>query len=391
MNLLKHNMRAMFRFTFLSNVQPYYVVLVLYFVHILDSFTLGASVWATVQIAQAILEIPTGIISDRVGRVVSMRIGAIASLAGLIIYALAPGYALLLVGAALQGLSFAMFSGNNNALIYDSARDSGQRSEFHSFYSKNNIALEVGGIIAAISGSILASISYSLVLWISVVPQVLAVLTTFTLIEPTRTSPLSGNIFSHLSDVFRYYRANAHLRMMSIASIIGGGVGGASWNMMPAYYKQFVPLPYVGVLLSANYIWSTIGFKTSGWFMKRFNPVTIVLASEAYSRTVSFLALAVSSFASPFIMVFHGLPYGPSDTAGKHLIHKEFTDAQRATMDSLNSLVTSGVYAGFLVFTGFLADRFSPTMAILVCNICLLPSFFIIRATFKTKQMTSNV
>lgn len=391
MNLLKHNMRAMFRFTFLSNVQPYYVVLVLYFAHILDSFTLGASVWATVQIAQAILEIPTGVISDRVGRVVSMQIGALASLAGLVIYALAPGYALLLVGAVLQGLSFAMFSGNNNALIYDSARDSGQRSEFHSFYAKNNIALEVGGIIAAISGSILASISYSLVLWISVVPQVLAVLTTFTLIEPTRTSPMSGNVFSHLGEVYKYYRVNEHLRMMSIASIIGGGVGGASWNMMPAYYKQFVPLPYVGVLLSANYIWSTIGFKTSGWYMKRLKPATILLSGEVFSRTVSFVALALSSVASPFVMMLHGAPYGPTDTAKQHLLHEEFTDAQRATMDSLNSLVTSIVFAGFLVFTGYLADKFSPSLAILVCNICMLPVFFIYRSTFKDKLKKSKV
>ncbi len=385
MNLLQHNMRALFCFMFLSNVQPYYVVLVLYFAHILHSFTLGATVWATVQIAQAILEIPTGIVSDRIGRVVSMRIGAVASLAGLVIYALAPAYALLLVGAVLQGLSFALFSGTSNALMYDSARHAGERDEFHRYYSKINIALEVGGIISAIAGTILAAISYTWVLWISVVPQVLAVLTSFTLIEPPRTTPVTGTFLNHLGDTFRYYRANSHLRMMSFASILGGGVGGAAWNMMPAYYRQYVPLSYVGSLLSANYIWSTVGFKTSNWFMKRFKPTTILLFSEAYSRIVSFIALAASSVVSPFIMLFYGLTYAPGDTAKQHLLHKEFTDDQRATMDSLNSLATSGVYAGFLVLTGYIADKYSPSTAILVCNIVMIPVFFICRSTFRRK------
>lgn len=390
MNLLKHNMRALFRFTFLSNVQPYYLVLVLYLSHVLHSFALGTSVWAFVQISQAILEIPTGVVSDRVGRVVSMKIGALASLAGLLVYATTTNYWILLVGAAMQGLSFAMFSGNNNALIYDSARSAGEKDDFHSYYSKTNIALEVGGIIAAIGGTMLASISYILVLWISVIPQVLAVLVTFTMIEPPRHSPLSGNIFSHLGDVYRHYKNNSHLRMLSIASILSGSVGGASWNMMPAFYRQYVPLSWVGTLLSANYIWSTIGFKTSGWFIKRFKPATILLTGEAFSRTVSFVALILSSAASPFVMMLHGLPYGPTDTAKQHLIHKEFSDAQRATMDSLNSLVTSVIYAAFLVFVGFLADKFSPSVAILVCNICLLPVFFIYRSTFKRKSNPTN-
>jgi MFS family permease len=111
-----------------------------------------------------------------------------------------------------------------------------------------------------------------------------------------------------------------------------------------------------------------------------------LLAGEAYSRTVSFAALATSTVASPFIMMFYGAPYGPSDTAKQHLLHKEFTDAQRATMDSLNSLVTSIVYAGFLVLVGYLADQYSPRISLLVCNLFLLPIFFILRATFRSRS-----
>ena len=383
MNLLQHNMRALFRFTFLSNVQPYYVVLVLYFAHILHSYALAASVWAFVQIAQAALEIPTGVISDRISRVFSLQLGAMASLSGLLIYALSTSYPVLLLGAALQGLSFALFSGNNNAIIYDSARHAGEKGDFHKYYSKTNIALEVGGIIAAISGSILAAISYTWVLWISVIPQALAILVAFTFIEPPRTSPVSGNVYGHLKDVLKHYKHNSHLRMMSIASIIGGGVGGAAWNIMPAYYRMYVPLSYVGFLTSANYIWSTLGFNQSSWFMKRFKPATILLVGEAYSRVVSCVALVSSTFASPFIMMFYGAPYGPTDTAKQHLLHQEFTDAQRATMDSLNSLATSAVYAGFLVLVGYVADKYSPRVSLLVCNLFLLPVFFIYRATFK--------
>jgi MFS family permease len=174
--------------------------------------------------------------------------------------------------------------------------------------------------------------------------------------------------------------------MLSLASILSGGIGRAIWNIMPAYYAQYVPLAYVGSMLSANYVWSTIGFTLNGWFKKRLEPRKILLLSEVYPRAISILAIASSTLVTPFIMTLHGLMYAPGDTAKQHLLHIEFTDEQRATMDSINSLLTSCVYAIFLVLVGCLVDKYNPSTAIFVCNAILIPVFFIYKSTFRRNK-----
>jgi MFS family permease len=387
--LLKLNMRGLLTFSFFSNFRPYYVIVIVYFAHIVHSYALAASILAVAQIAQACMELPTGILSDRIGRVTCIRIGALTSIVSLLLYTIASDYSMLVVGALLEGLWVAMFSGNNNALIYDSASQAGQRKQFHSFYSRINVALESAGFLAAILGGLLAARSFSLLLWVSVIPQVLAFLITFRLREPAVLSPMETTPIKHLIEALRYYRQNTRLRVMSLAAILGDGIGGAMFNILPTYYRQYLPLSVVGSMVSFNYIASAVGFKYSNWFMRRFNPLRILIGGELYSRVVGMFALSISTIFSPFLFALSVITYGPSDVAKQHLLHEEFTDNQRATMQSFNSLLSSGLYAIFLVIAGWLADRYSPTVALLVCSFCSLPIILMYRGMFKSSKSQS--
>lgn len=381
-SLLQHNMKTLFRYVLATSFRPYYIVLVLYFAHVLNSYALAGSLLAILPISQAFFEVPTGVISDKIGRVFSIKLSVALEIVALLLYTLIPQYWALALGSVILGCTFALTSGNNDALIYDSARNAGKHSSFHSYYSKINIALEVSGFVAAILAGFLAAKSFQLVMWASIIPQVIGYVLALRLIEPERVTTVSENVFAHLKDILRVYKTNVRLRALSIASIIGGGVGGAKWNMQPAYYSQYVPISFVGVFVSCNYLWSTIGFYTSDWFMKRFKPINILLTSEVYSRAMNFLALGLSTIAAPITMALSAITYGPQDVAMQHLLHEDFTDAQRATMASLNSLLTSIVYGLFLIITGFVADKYGLSAAFILCNVFLLPVIFIYRGVF---------
>lgn len=382
-SLLQHNMKTLFRYVLATSFRPYYIVLVLYFAHVLNSYALAGTLLAILPISQAFFEVPTGIISDKIGRVFSVRLSVALEIVGLLLYTLIPQYWALALGSVLLGCTFALTSGNNDALIYDSARNAGKHGSFHSYYSRINIALEVSGFVAAILAGFLAAKSFQLVMWVSIIPQVIGYILAVRLIEPERVTTVSENIFTHLKDIVRTYKENVRLRELSLASIVGGGVGGAKWNMQPAYYSQYVPISFVGIFVSCNYLWSTVGFYTSDWFMKRFKPINILLTSEVYTRAMNFLALGLSTIAAPITMALSAITYGPQDTAMQHLLHQDFTDKQRATMGSLNSLLTSMVYGLFLIITGYIADKHGLIAAFLLCNICLLPVIFIYRNVFK--------
>jgi MFS family permease len=152
---------------------------------------------------------------------------------------------------------------------------------------------------------------------------------------------------------------------------MGGGF--STWELWPAFYQQFMPVWAVGMVLSSNFLQSALGFAASGWIMRRFKAVDVMLAGEVYARMIMLPALIFPSPASPALMALGGASYGPSTVASGTLLHEEFTDHQRATMASITSLLSNAVYAVFALGIGLVADRWGAGRAIMVGQLMLLP------------------
>jgi len=76
-------------------------VAILYYSHVSGSFALGMSIFSIVMLAQAILELPTGIYSDKIGRIKTIRLEAIIRCLAFFFYLIAPSYLYLVIGAIL--------------------------------------------------------------------------------------------------------------------------------------------------------------------------------------------------------------------------------------------------------------------------------------------------
>jgi len=364
------NARALNIFSFWFCLRFYNAVAILYFAHATGSYVLGVSILVIAQVAQGLLEVPAGIVSDRVGRVWCLRIGAVASLISVTSYA-GGTYWWLACGAVLDGLWRAMFNGNNEALLYESARESGTLDRFPRHLGNLNVAAEVAGFTAVMAGGFVAAWSMEWTLWLTALAQVPAIVVGFWLVEPKKHVVHAANVWTHFREALGYMRRNMVLRNLSMAKIIGDGF--ATFALWPAFYRQWMPVWAVGAMYSANWLLSAVGFAASGWFMKRFRPASIVLGSEMYSRALMLPVLIVPSPVSPVFMALGGASYGPSTVANGTLMHEEFTDHQRATMASINSLLSNALYLVVAPVLGLVADRWGAGRAIMVGQICLLP------------------
>ena len=160
------NARVLNIFSFWFCLRFIGTVAIIYYAHVTGSYVLGVSILVIVQVAQGLLEVPTGIVSDRLGRVWCLRIGAMASLISMVCYA-GGTYSWLVVGAVLEGLWRALFSGNNEALLYESARESGDVSGFGRHLGRLNVAMEVAGFMAVAMGGFVAMWSFAAALWLT--------------------------------------------------------------------------------------------------------------------------------------------------------------------------------------------------------------------------------
>lgn len=351
------NIRLLGWFNFWADFRPYAPIAILYFSEVSGSYALGMSVFSATMLAQSLFEVPTGVLSDRVGRKQTVVYGAVAGVFALTFYAIGGTYLALITGAIFEGLGRAFYSGNNEALLHDTLAESGQREAYQEFLGKTSSMFQLALGISSIIGSLIAAISFQVVLWLSVVPMVLALLVSLRLVEPKVHTGHVGNIYAHLTTAFRNIVRNPRLRLLSAASVLSYAIGEASWLFRSAFIETLWPVWAIGVAQTIGNLTAALGFYFAGRIIRRFGEFRLLIGGMSLSELVNLIGLLVPTVLSPALMASNSIFYGVNSVAINGLIQREFTDEQRATMGSLNSFAGSLVFAVFSFLLGTLADR----------------------------------
>jgi MFS family permease len=178
------------------------------------------SIFSIAQIADAVFEIPTGVLSDRIGRKYTVVLGAVAKLLSLVCYAAGQSYVVFAIGAIFDGLALAFHSGNNDALLYDTVSELGEKDTCHEHLGKTTSMFYPALTIASLLGGFVASVSFPLIFWLSVIPQVGCIIISLRLVEPKSHERASRTMYGHLQEAFRLLYTNVQLRRLSVAEII---------------------------------------------------------------------------------------------------------------------------------------------------------------------------
>jgi MFS family permease len=370
---LKRNIQLLQQFNFLSNFTFFTAITLIYFVKITGSYALGISIFSVIQVTRGIFEVPSGVWSDNLGRKKCLLVGALLNLSSVVLYAIGYSYVFLFFGAILQGASMAFFSGNNEALLFESSSATQRKQKYEENLGKLRSSAEFAWMISGFIGSILAHWSFPLIMWLSVIPQILSLLVGFQFTEPKIHREKISNYYLHLKKAVQMFIENKKLRNLSIADIVNFGVGEAAWPLVSAFYNTVVPVWAVGVIISQNFMLSAIGFRASGKIIKRFKALNLIIFDGIYGRIVRIIALAYPTILSPFLMTYSGILFGPVTVATHSLMHKEFSDQQRATMSSLNSLLGSFLFSICALCVGITADKLGTAKTLLILQFITLP------------------
>lgn len=353
-------------FNFWAEFRPYAPIAILYFEQVSGSYALAMSVYSAARLAQSAFEVPTGILSDRVGRKFTVVYGAGAAIISLLCYAIGGGYGALLLGGVFEGLSQAFYSGNNEALLYDTLAEMDQRDTFQDYLGKVSSMWQFALAGSALLGSLIAVVSYQTVMWVSVVPMVVSLVVALRLVEPRTHAKTSTNVYAHLRVAVQQFARNARLRTLSAASILNFVIGESSWFLRSAFIAMLWPVWAIGISNVIANLGAAFSYYFAGRLIRRFGEYRLLVGGFSVNQLVNLFALAVPTVASPLLMSLTAGYYGVTTVAKEALIHQEFTDEQRATMGSLNSFAGSLVFAVFSFGLGALADRIGATNALIV-------------------------
>lgn len=383
--MLKKNLRLLSIFNFLMEFSLYSPVAILYFSRVSGTYALGGSVLGIVMLASSIFEVPTGIWSDRVGRRRTIIAGSWARVLGVIAYAIGLSYSWLVLGAIFEGLSRALYSGNNDALLHDTLEDNGRSADYRHHLgrvtSMEHLAVGVGSLI----GGIVASYSFTLLFWLSVLPQLLKLVISYQFVEPRRRESVNPNIYAHTLDAIKLFVKNKKLRLLSIADTIHVATGEVSFQFRATFIESLWPLWAIGALGTAANGLAALSFYFSEKIIKPFGAEKLLLIRSLFGKFMTFVALIHPTVISPALFISPSVIFGAGQVAKNELMQREFTSHQRATMSSLNSLAGSLGFAIMSVVVGLFADLTTPATALLILLVISLPILPIYYKIFKSR------
>lgn len=371
------NIRILSWFNFFTAFKLYSAIAIIYFSNITHSYALGISIFSIVQVSTALFEIPTGVLSDKVGRKSTVLYGALIRVVSLVCYAMGQSYFIFVVGAIFEGVSVAFFSGNNDALLFDTVSETGEKDKYHEFLGKTKSMLYPSLMIASLLGGVIASISFPLVFWLSLIPQTICVVLALKLVEPEKQEAAVESVYTQLREAFKLLYTNIQLRRLSIGEILKTSIEEILFNFQVLFYNTLWPLWAVGLTRSIMAVTKFVSFRYSGKVITRFTAIKSLIFNDIVTRVIHIFAIIFPSIFSPIVMCSTGLLWGISNVSKNKLLQEQFTNKQRATMSSVISFLGNLLAGVVAICIGAFSDRIGLVNTLLVMQLFFIPIIFL--------------
>ncbi len=157
-----------------------------------------------------------------------------------------------------------------------------------------------------------------------------------------------------------------------------------------SYYNTLIQTWLINIVRFVKQVSGMIGFAISPLF-KRFGSIKCFFSTLTLNEFLRMFALVLNNTFSPFIMALRNMCWGVSDTAKTDILQQEFSDNQRATMQSIISLIKGILGAIVMYLFGVIADISDPKMAVVTAMtvkiMVLIVSFIILRKGKKTNPL----
>lgn len=309
-----------------------------------------------------ILEIPTGAVADKIGRKHSIALGSLVVALAVLVYGSIPRYEIFLLAEFLFAAGYALISGADEALIYDTLKTQGRESESTKILGRANSFHLLGILMAApIGGIIAARFGINAPMLASSVPFFIAALIGWSIPEPKihTGESASPRYWDIIRNGFSSLRTNIHLRTLAVDSVlVASSAYFVIWFYQPLLTRIGIPLYYFGfvhalmlgaeILISSHF---TIAEKIFGSGKK-------YLQWSAILTTCAFLLVALYPHVIT-VLLFVIIAGGMGITRATYitaLAQKHIRSSERATVLSSVAMLRRLALVILNPFVGLTAD-----------------------------------
>ncbi|MCP5104391.1 MAG: MFS transporter [bacterium] len=381
----KANIRKMYAVRLLFNMYFISAVLVPFYTewgHIKFSQILFLNAWF--MFWNFLLEIPTGTVADFLGRKISVMLGCIAAVIGIIVYTSHPSFYVFLAAEVIYAVSYTLLSGADEALVYDSLKEIGQTGISKSVFSKMESIKLAGIVVGAVVGSFIATyIGLRETLTLQIIPVCIAFLVALTLKEPPvwekKPKMSFGSYGKLLTDGIKYFLGNRILKLLTLDMVVVFAVAWIIiWFYQALLIKAGVDIAYFGFVHAFMCLAQIFIISNFRRLEKWLGAKKRLLFLTAFMTGILYISLSFAAFA-PFIMLGvvlsagFGLSRGPLFSS---YMNKYIPSDKRATVLSTSSMLKTFSIVVVNITAGLLADWSIPNTLLILGIAVIVFSFF---------------
>ncbi len=361
----------------ISFTTPFITIYLLSFISLGDVLVLNA-----IQVAvTALLEIPSGVFADIIGRKEAVIVGVVCNAASVLFFILGSSISYFAVAFMLAGAGVAMFSGSHDSLVYESLEKEKKTHEAIKVFAKLESYSAHLTDISYLLASGIAAISLKLVFGMEFLKW--CVVFALAVLVPGAKRKFSNNFEVYklrVRDSLKFVIDNRNFALIMVAGAVSYSIFMVSAN----FYQPLMSAAGVNVaLFGIVYIIlnQARGFSSrlAVFVEKRKLPGSIFMWIMA-AKSVALILLAV--FVNPVIVVALLIT-----KVGAEWIRRPFFTSYlvkgtpkriRVTVLSISSMIQSLFFVVLSVILRFVTDSYSMYAAILVSGVlslALIPMF----------------
>jgi len=384
---------------FLKNLRFFEPFLILFFLAKGLTYLQIGTLYALREIVTNILELPTGVLADLLGRRSTMICSFIAYLISFVVFYVSENYGIFILAMMLFAFGEAFRTGTHKAMIFEYLSIKGWTGQRVYYYGYTRSWSQMGSAISSLIAAaiVFSSSNYNAIFLWATLPYVLDLFLMMTYpkelngtMQKLEAHELKQRLYGIFKEFISSYR-NLHL-LQGIAnlSVFNGFHKATKDYLQPVLTSFALALPVlvsfenlqrsavvIGIVYFLIYVLTAIASRSSGRNAERFEHISTplnltfisglimgVLAGLFYNLHITFISIVL--FVGLFVIQNLRKPMGIAYVS--ELMHKDIL----ATALSAESQISSLIAAVLAVLLGFFADMFGVGSALIITSALLL-------------------
>lgn len=346
--LADHNAKIMFWATLFGRINFLEPVLILFYLHRgLEAGHIFVLLLCF-SISVLIFEVPTGAFADRFGPKASFMVGTFFSVLSKVILIFAYEPILFYVSKVLDGMAASFFSGSDEALIYESLKETNQEERMSKVWGRIESATFIPMIVSfAVGGFIAKDLQewqFMTLIGLGIVFSLARFMVLTRVITPKSFEEYRDNPFKHVANGVRVIRHQPQLVLLFLNFTVA---------LIPTFVFQNFDQPYLteaglsvewlGLVYAGAAVLSLTWSRNIHWFEKWMSRPMILMSTGLLTATALFVAGAFLDNLMLAVVVFAIVRTG---NAIRYPVYSQMTNdyipsQSRATTISLLSMMDS--------------------------------------------------